>query len=88
MPLIQIFAKPPVASKVKTRLIPDIGAPRATAVYRYCLNFTLDLIQSSNLDYELWLSEPSNDRLFDGHHTRIQQGDDLGSRMYDGKSVV
>ncbi len=82
MPLIQIFAKPPVEGKVKTRLIPDIGVSSATAVYRYCLAFTLGLIQSSTLDYEIWLSEAGEDPLFEGLNCRIQQGDDLGIRMH------
>lgn len=82
MPLVQIFAKPPVDGKVKTRLIPDIGATGATEVYRYCLAFTLDLIRSSTLDYEVWLSESGEELLLDGLNCRIQQGDDLGSRMY------
>lgn len=82
MPLVQIFAKPPVEGEVKTRLIPDLGAARATTVYRYCLAFTLDLIQSSALDYEVWLSEAGEDPLLDGLDCRIQQGNDLGIRMH------
>lgn len=82
MPLVQIFAKPPVEGKVKTRLIPDLGTARATKVYRYCLAFTLDLIQSSMLDYEVWLSEVGEDPLLDGLDCHIQQGDDLGIRMH------
>lgn len=86
MPLVQIFAKPPVEGKVKTRLIPDIGVSNATAVYRHCLAFTLNLIQSSTLDYEVWLSEAGEYPLLDGLNYRIQQGDDLGTRMYHALS--
>ncbi|MDH5356586.1 MAG: TIGR04282 family arsenosugar biosynthesis glycosyltransferase [Gammaproteobacteria bacterium] len=82
MPLLQIFAKPPIEGKVKTRLIPDIGANGATRVYRYCLAFTLDLARSSTLHYEVWLSEAAETPLFDGLECRIQQGNDLGKRMY------
>ncbi len=82
MPLIQVFARPPVAGKVKTRLIPDLGADKATAVYRYCLKQTLDLLNSSGLDFEIWLSEAGVDPLFTPLNTQQQQGIDLGARMY------
>jgi len=81
MPLIQIFAKPPVNGKVKTRLIPDIGAEKATEVYRYCLSQTLDLIHATSFDYEIWLGEESNDPVFK-QQCHLQQGEDLGARMF------
>jgi len=79
--LIQIFAKPPVAGKVKTRLIPDLGESVATEIYRYCLDYTLNLVRQSGLDYQIWLSEDSNDPIFQGEAYSLQQGSDLGSRM-------
>ncbi|MCP3689466.1 MAG: glycosyltransferase [Gammaproteobacteria bacterium] len=82
MPLIQVFARPPVAGKVKTRLIPDLGVDNATAVYRYCLRETLELLNSSELDFEIWLSEAGTDPLFAHHCTQLQQGVDLGARMH------
>ena len=82
MPLIQIFAKPPVAGKVKTRLIPDIGAEKATEVYRYCLSRSLDLISAAPHDHEIWLGEASNDPIFDQQQWHLQQGEDLGARMF------
>ena len=81
MPLIQVFAKPPVNGKVKTRLIPDIGIENATAVYRHCLNQTLDLINASPYQYEIWLGEASNDPIFK-QQFQLQQGENLGDRMY------
>ena len=53
---VGIFAKPPLPGKVKTRLIPDIGATRATRVYRYCLEYTLAVVRQSGLDYQLFKS--------------------------------
>jgi rSAM/selenodomain-associated transferase 1 len=79
--LIQIFAKPPIAGKVKTRLIPDLGESVATEIYRYCLDYTLNLVRQSELDYQIWLSEDSNDPIFQGEAYSLQQGSDLGSRM-------
>ena len=81
MALIQIFAKPPVAGKVKTRLIPDLGESVATEIYRYCLDYTLNLVRHSGLDYQIWLSEDSTDPIFQGEAYSLQQGPDLGSRM-------
>ncbi len=81
MPLVQIFAKAPVEGKVKTRLIPQLGAARATEVYRYLLQFTLDLLHASTFDYQVWLAESSNLDIFRGENYRIQQGSNLGNRM-------
>ena len=81
MAIVQIFAKPPVAGKVKTRLIADLGKTTATDIYRYCLHYTLNLVRQSGLEYQLWLSEDSTDPVFDGVDYRLQQGSDLGLRM-------
>lgn len=81
VPVIQLFAKPPVAGRVKTRLIPDLGASLATDIYRYCLDYTLRLVRQTTIDYQIWLSEDSHDPLFAGEDYSLQQGDDLGSRM-------
>ncbi len=86
MALLQIFAKPPEEGKVKTRLIPDLGKAKATAVYRYCLRYTLGLAQQSTLDYQLWLGEVSNNPFFADESCQLQQGDDLGQRMHHALS--
>ena len=86
MSLIQIFAKPPVAGKVKTRLIPDLGVNKATDVYRYCLTQTLELIQTSSFNYEIWLGEQTIDPIFNGQQCYVQQGDNLGARMLNALS--
>jgi rSAM/selenodomain-associated transferase 2/rSAM/selenodomain-associated transferase 1 len=80
-PVIQVFAKPPVEGKVKTRLIPDIGADKATRIFRHCLAYTLDLLRSSHCNYQLWLSEETQDDVFQREPYRIQQGIGLGDRM-------
>jgi len=79
--LLQLFAKPPIEGQVKTRLIPAIGAAKATAVYRHCLAANIRLLKKTGFDYQIWLTEPSDDELF--HHQPIayQQGPDLGARM-------
>lgn len=82
MSVIQIFAKPPVAGKVKTRLIPDIGDRNATDVYLHCLNYTIGLVKDSGFDYQLWLSEASDDVIVKDTPRYLQQGSNLGERMH------
>jgi len=84
--LVQIFAKPPVEGKVKTRLIPDLGKAKAAEVYRYCLRYTLNLVHQSALDYQLWLGEESNNLFFADEKYKLQQGKDLGQRMHHALS--
>ena len=79
---VGIFAKPPVPGAVKTRLIPDIGAAKATQVYRYCLEYTLAVVKQSGLDYQLFISEVSDDPLFQEEDYSLQKGGDLGTRMF------
>jgi hypothetical protein len=78
---VGIFAKPPLPGSVKTRLIPDIGAVKAASVYRYCLEYTLAVVRQSGLDYQLFISEASDDPLFQDEEYSLQKGDDLGARM-------
>lgn len=77
-----IFAKPPLPGTVKTRLIADIGADKAARVYRYCLEYTLAVARQSGLDYQVFLTEESDDSLFQGEAYSLQKGPDLGARMY------
>ncbi|MCP4335706.1 MAG: glycosyltransferase [Gammaproteobacteria bacterium] len=79
---VGIFAKPPYPGSVKTRLIPDIGADKAASVYRYCLEYTLEVARESGLEYQLFLSETCDDVLFQQEEHSLQKGDDLGQRMY------
>jgi len=79
--LVQLFAKPPVKGNVKTRLIPELGESIATDIYRYCLEYALRLVSQSGIDYQLWLSEESQDSIFRNNSYRLQRGNDLGSRM-------
>jgi rSAM/selenodomain-associated transferase 2/rSAM/selenodomain-associated transferase 1 len=81
IPVIQIFAKPPVEGNVKTRLIPDIGTSNATLVFRHCLSYALNLLRSSHCDYQIWLSEETQDGIFQQEPYILQQGIGLGDRM-------
>ena len=79
---VGIFAKPPIPGRVKTRLIPDIGAAKAARVYRYCLEYTLAVVKQSGLDYQLFISEVSDDPIFQQEDYSLQKGEDLGARMF------
>ncbi|MDH3762052.1 MAG: TIGR04282 family arsenosugar biosynthesis glycosyltransferase [Gammaproteobacteria bacterium] len=80
---VVLFARPPRPGLVKTRLIPDIGAAAATRVYRYCLEYSLELVRRCGLDYQLYLSRDSDDELFQDERYLIQKGADLGARMHN-----
>jgi rSAM/selenodomain-associated transferase 1 len=88
MPVIQIFAKPPVEGKVKTRLINDIGAAKATKIYQFCLEYTLSLVKNTPYQFELWLTEETTDSFFGGQHYKLQKGKDLGARMHNAINTV
>ncbi len=77
-----IFARPPHPGRVKTRLIPDLGADKAAVVYRHCLEHTLAVAHRAGLEYQLFLSEDSDDDLFSDEPVARQQGADLGDRMH------
>ena len=80
---VGIFAKPPQPGLVKTRLIPDIGADKAARIYRYCLEYTLEMLRASGLEFHLFLSDNSDDELFQGIEFSLQKGQDLGARMFN-----
>jgi len=80
---VGIFAKPPRPGLVKTRLIPDIGADKAARVYRYCLEYTLEVVRESGLEFQLYLSEVCDDELLQDDEHFVQKGKDLGSRMFN-----
>ena len=81
MVALAIFARPPVPGRVKTRLIPELGAEGAARVYRYCLKHALAVAQDSQLEHRVYLSEAGQDDLFDQRNCVLQQGEDLGARM-------
>jgi len=85
--LLQIFAKAPVAGKVKTRLIPNLGQEAACEVYLELLNETLALAVESGFQVELWCA-PNKEHVFFqqcvkqyGVTLHNQCAGDLGERM-------
>ena len=81
MTRLAVFAKPPRAGKVKTRLIPDLGADGAAIVYRHCLQHAIGIAGNAGVEYRIYLSEADEDPLFQMHPIGYQRGSDLGERM-------
>ena len=88
MNLIQIFARPPVEGKVKTRLMAGIGAAAATSVYRSCLKTTINLVEKSDYQIEIWLSERGQHEIYDHLNPNLQVGENLGERMFHALSTA
>lgn len=80
---IAVFARPPVAGKVKTRLSPALTPALAVALYSGLLADTLDTVRACAADERtLWWSEaPGGAPAPEGFDVRVQPGDDLGARL-------
>ncbi len=83
---IQLFAREPVAGRVKTRLYPAIGEARALALHRNMLNHVAASVKRSKLaEMELWVSSNPSHEVFlticNKKDIYLQSGSDLGIRM-------
>ena len=92
---ILVFAKPPIAGEVKTRLAARIGSPAATALYAQLVRETVGMAVSAGLAaVELHVaSQPQHPffrSLADGPALPIalQQGSNLGERMCNALRAV
>jgi rSAM/selenodomain-associated transferase 1 len=83
MTRIVIFAKAPVPGRVKTRLIPALGAEGAAALAAQMLERTIDEALASGLEVEL-CGEPDPATWYGGPSVALSsQGDgDLGQRLH------
>ncbi len=82
-PVIGLFAKEPVAGRVKTRLSPALTAEQACCLYQTSLCETVNRLLAANLPLVLcydgrreWFAET-----FPGLPLLVQVGDGLGDRM-------
>lgn len=80
-----LFARPPVAGKTKTRLIPAYGAQGALMIYQQLLARAFAVAQSFGGPVQLWLAAPDTALAqlaqARGWACYVQQGEDLGQRM-------
>lgn len=98
--LIIIFAREPVAGKVKTRLIPALGADGAARLYQQLLDYTLsNTISAALAPVNLCITPESRKDYFNQlmlNHSAAagscelteQQGQDLGIRMYHALTLA
>lgn len=82
MTRIVIFAKAPVAGRVKTRLIPALGAEGAARLARAMLEWTVEQALGTGLEVEL-CGDPDPPEWYDGPEVALSaQGEgDLGQRL-------
>ncbi len=84
-----IFVKNAELGKVKTRLAKTVGPENALLIYRYLLEHTFQVTLPIEADKKVFYSDyiqnvdQFNELVFQKH---IQQGDDLGERMYNAAS--
>lgn len=88
MSTILVFARAPVPGRVKTRLIPALGAEGAARLHRELVRHTLhEAVAAGAGRVELWIADAGHgDELAAlaaeaGVVVRHQRGDDLGERM-------
>ncbi len=86
--LIQIFTKNPIPGKVKTRLIPKLGAKGACDVYKQILAKTIANANLDNIKTEIWLDhinpEKPDDIIKNNNSLQLyeQKGNNLGEKMH------
>ncbi len=91
--IVLLFAKAPVAGQVNTRLIPDIGEQAATQLQHDLIHDRLKMLTASELCHVRLMCAPDErHECFRSCKQRypielsVQQGADLGARMFDGAS--
>ncbi len=89
---IAVFAREPEIGKVKTRLAAQIGAEAALRFYLAMLRRVVETVEQSALaEFHLWAaSDPGHEEftaLCNVQDIRLQQGEDLGSRMHDAAAA-
>lgn len=85
-PRVVIMTKDPVPGRVKTRLIPALGAQRAAALHRALVRYTLDQAMTSGLPVVVALAGDLQGPFADGLRSRgalviPQLEGDLGDRL-------
>ncbi|MFN0171562.1 MAG: TIGR04282 family arsenosugar biosynthesis glycosyltransferase [Bryobacteraceae bacterium] len=80
-PCVIVFAKAPIPGRVKTRLIPLLGAERAALLHQAFVRDALDLLRSLPAEIELHTDVPSDAWRDAGVSSKLQIPGDLGARM-------
>jgi uncharacterized protein len=92
---VLVFTKVPEVGKVKTRLIPALGAEGAAQLYSHLLHRQIDwLTRATDYAVQLWVSpsieHPLIQALAEDFALTLhrQQGMDLGERMYNAANTA
>ncbi len=82
---VGIFAKEPVAGRVKTRMCPPLSPSQAAALYETSLRETVASMRQGHFDLVLFYAGEAEwfRKAFPELRLRPQQGADLGERMAD-----
>lgn len=79
---IVIMAKPPIISKVKTRLAIDLGDEKTVELYDLMLEKTFSIVKETEIDAIVFFTEESDyTRLFSKFEKNYQAKGDLGDKM-------
>lgn len=84
--LLLIFTRNPKLGKCKTRLAATIGDQAALDIYMILMRHTAEITKNLNCSKEVYYSDevPDNDLWGkDNYAKRLQEGNDLGERMYN-----
>lgn len=78
-----VFARPPVAGRVKQRLTAGLGVEPTLALYRAMLADTVAAASAASADerWIYWSEAPESDMTPPGFVARVQRGADLGARL-------
>ena len=88
---IALFAREPIVGKVKTRLIPALGANAALAVYEQLLQRQIHVLQAQSLcRSSLWVEGDLQATVFQQSGLALfrQEGSDLGQRLYHASVTI
>ena len=90
---IILFARDPVAGKVKTRLASQIGSDTAAGLYRNFVTDILAILKSSDVNLRIVFDPPDSKDQFQQwlgkeHQYIPQAGQDLGQRMKNAFAQV
>ncbi|MCH8494608.1 MAG: TIGR04282 family arsenosugar biosynthesis glycosyltransferase [Balneolales bacterium] len=87
---IIVFLRNPTPGKVKTRLAADVGNEKALQIYSKLVDHTLNTCQNFGARCYLFYDQvlPEHPQRKSGFQYRIQQGNDLGERMYAAFKTV
>ncbi|MFL2570469.1 MAG: TIGR04282 family arsenosugar biosynthesis glycosyltransferase [Parvicellaceae bacterium] len=80
-----IFTRNPQLGKIKTRLAKSVGDNNALKVYLHLLEHTAFISSNLSVDKHIYYDSyiENNDIFPDQYHKNVQQGEDLGIRMYN-----